>query len=177
VLIFTSVAGWLASSAAQIIGIAANKSYTKEQKKFMLHQESADALINIGSFFVITKSFKAVSSKLVSTGKIAPKAVVDLLEKNGQHHRRGTFDFDVTSVDNFDKVKNVYNGFKCFADSTAAVVGGVLSSNILTPILRNEYASHKQKQYIALQNKTPKNTTINTPRHTFSDFTHGTLSV
>ena len=36
VLIFTSVAGWIASSAAQILGIATSKNYTKEQKRIQI---------------------------------------------------------------------------------------------------------------------------------------------
>ena len=34
-LIWTTIAGWIASSSAQIIGIHRNSKYSKEQKKFM----------------------------------------------------------------------------------------------------------------------------------------------
>ena len=56
IIILTSVAGWLASSAAQLFGIAINKDYSTKEKKFMLSQEGADALINIVSYFLFTKS-------------------------------------------------------------------------------------------------------------------------
>lgn len=158
-LIFTSVAGWIASSAAQIIGIAVNDKYTKEQKRFMLPQEMADAAINIGSFLLFTTSLKALSSKLVSTGKLAPKKVVEFLSNKGMLSQRGKFKFDVTMVDGFNEIRSSYNGFKNFSDSTAAVVGGIISSNIVTPILRNEYASYKHNKYLA---KT-KNFGLSTP--------------
>ena len=148
VLIFTSVAGWLASSAAQIIGIAVNDKYTKDQKKFMLPQEMADAAINIGSFLLFTTSLKALSSKLVSTGKLAPKKVVQFLKDSGLEKQRGKFNFDVTLADGFHEVRQCYTGFKNFSDSAAAVIGGIISSNIVTPYLRNEYASYKHNKYL-----------------------------
>ena len=148
VLIFTSVAGWLASSAAQIIGIAVNDKYTKDQKKFMLPQEMADAAINIGSFLLFTTSLKALSSKLVSTGKLAPKKVVEFLKARGLEKQRGKFNFDVTLAEGFNEVRQSYTGFKNFSDSAAAVIGGIISSNIVTPILRNEYASYKHNKYL-----------------------------
>lgn len=177
VLIFTSVAGWLASSAAQIVGIGLNKNYTKEQKKFMLPQECADALINIGSFFIVTKSLKSLSSKLVSTGKFAPKKIVDFIEANGLSNKRGDFDFDISKLKMSKELKQTYNGFKCFSDSTAAVIGGVLSSNIITPILRNNYASHRQQTYLAKNQKTDKPQVISTPRHSFNDFRTTVLNI
>jgi len=170
ILIFTSVAGWIASSAAQIFGIATNKNYTKEQKKFMLSQEAADAMINIGSFFAITKSLTKLSSKLVSTAKIAPKQVVNFLKSKNLLSSRGKFDFNVTEVPGFRNVRPIYNGFKCFADSAAAVTGGIISSNIVTPLLRNEYASHRQNDYLSKTAKPEYKPAISTPRHTFDDF-------
>lgn len=177
VLIFTSVAGWIASSAAQIVGIGLNKNYTKEQKKFMLPQECADAFINIGSFFIVTKSLKSLSSKLVSSGKLAPKKIVEFLESKQLSHKRGDFDFDISQLKMPKDIKSTYNGFKCFADSTAAVIGGVLSSNIITPILRNNYASHRQNTYLAKNKKDEKPIVISTPRHTFNDFRKTVLSI
>lgn len=180
ILILTSVAGWLASSAAQLFGIAINKDYSKEQKKFMLFQEGADALINIGSYFAVTKSLTKLSSHLVKTGKLAPKSIVELLEKNNLSSRRGDYNFDVTAVDGFKKVRKSYNGLKCFADATAALVGGVISSNIITPILRNAYASKRQNSYIE-KNKKPNDVNTITPlypkRHTFNDFRTTVMSI
>ena len=47
IIIFTTVASWMASSAAQIYGIAVNKNYTHDQKKYMINQEVFDAITNI----------------------------------------------------------------------------------------------------------------------------------
>ena len=53
-IIWTTIAGWIASSTAQILGIYKNSKYTNEQKKFMINQELADAGMNILSYFAIT---------------------------------------------------------------------------------------------------------------------------
>lgn len=185
-LIMLSSAGWLASSVAQIIGIYFNKNYTKEQKSFMIPQEFADAVVNIGSFLLVTKSFKSLSSKMVETGKIIPKSIHTFLGEKGLLSERGKFDFNVTEVEGFHKHRQTYNNFKTMVESTAAIGGGILSSNIITPILRNKIASmrkdkvlqslSKDKQGNPVQVEQPADInpmtsgTISTKRHTFDDF-------
>lgn len=189
VLIMLSSAGWLASSVAQIIGIYFNKNYTKEQKSFMIPQEFADAIVNIGSFLLVTKSFKSLSSKMVETGKIIPKSIHTFLGEKGLLSERGKFDFNVTEVEGFHKHRQTYNNFKTMVESTAAIGGGILSSNIITPILRNKIASmRKDKVLKSLSRDKQGNSvqpvqtveqnqsnpvgsgTINTQRHSFDDF-------
>ena len=173
VLIFTSVAGWVASSGAQLIGIAKNKDYTKEQKHFLLRQESADAAANIGLFFLITKSFKKLASKMVSTGKIIPKAINNFLKERNLTSQKGRYDFDITKVDEFKSIRSDYNCFNNLAESSGAVVGGILSSNILTPILRNSFASKRHNNYSS-QNKNPYEFY---KRHTFDEFKNTAMSI
>lgn len=189
VLIMLSSAGWLASSVAQIIGIYFNKNYTKEQKSFMIPQEFADAIVNIGSFLLVTKSFKSLSSKMVETGKIIPKSIHTFLGEKGLLSERGKFDFNVTEVEGFHKHRQTYNNFKTMVESTAAIGGGILSSNIITPILRNKIASmRKDKVLKSLSRDKQGNSvqpvqtveqnqsnpvgsgTISTQRHSFDDF-------
>ena len=150
IIIFTSVAGWMASSAAQIFGISRNKNYTNEQKKYMINQETFDALTNIGLYFGITKSCTLLSSKLVSSTKIAPRSVLSFMNKKGLLKNRGNFDFDITKNIDFQHskgLKSKYDAFKCFADATAATIGGIISSNIVTPLVRNSIAAHRQNKY------------------------------
>ena len=182
VLIWTTIAGWVASSTAQIIGIARNPKYTKEQKSFMIPQEIGDALINIGSFFIITTPIKKFSSKLVKTGKIIPASIKELVIQNNRSNKLGKLDFDIMKEPYITSTaRKTFNSFNNFMSTTSAVVGGIISSNIVTPILRNKYASNKQAKNIAIfpqQNpinngKTSskvyinksENTTFNTLRH------------
>ena len=53
-LICTGVAGWTLSSIAQIGALVSNPKISKEQKNYLIPQEIADAVVNIGAFFLIT---------------------------------------------------------------------------------------------------------------------------
>jgi len=182
-LVFTSVCAWIASSAAQIFGIATNKNYSNAQKKFMISQEMADAGVNIGTYLLFTQPLVLLSSKLVSTGKLAPKEIVSFMRKTNTISRRGDWTFDVTMNDNFSSVKNTYDMFKGFTGSVAAVAGGIISSNVITPILRNKIASRRQNKYLvnkpsvempaANPATNPTKPAIKTPRHTFEEFRRG----
>lgn len=151
-LIMTGVAGWGLSSLAQICGIALNKKIPKEQKSFLIPQEIADAIVNVGSFFLITQSAKLITSKLFSTGKWAPKAVREFLNKNKElySNKIGKLDFDLDEVLKTNKTfpKNEYYACKNFYTSVATVGAGILSSNIVTPLVRNYGASKMQKSYL-----------------------------
>ena len=149
IIIFTTVAGWMASSAAQVYGIATNKNYTHEQKKYMINQEVWDAITNIGLYFGITKSLTWITSQMVKSAKLAPKSIVDFMRRTGIAQNRGVFGFDVTQARGFEQagLRGTYDAFKCFADATAATIGGVISSNIITPVVRNHIAAHRQNQY------------------------------
>lgn len=144
ILIFLSAGGWLASSLAQVAGIYLNKNYTKEQKSFMIPQELADAAVNIGAFLLVTKSLKSLTTKMVETGKLTPRSIQKFLGEKGLLSERGKFDFNVTEVEGFQRYRQTYNNFKTVAESTAAIVGGVLSSNIITPVLRNKIAAKRK---------------------------------
>src|SRR5574344_883481 len=191
-LIHTSIAGWIASSAAQILGIALNKKYTNEQKSFMIPQEMADAAVNIGSFFVITSSIKSLASKMVSTGKFLPKKVLYSIISHGDSSKIGKVSFNIPDVSYYKEIEKNYKSFRNFAEASAAVIGGVVSSNIVTPILRNHIAStQKGKMMTKIQGmpqtpvaiqSLPANKISPKPytppmNNTFSDFKHRALSV
>ena len=154
-LIWTGVASWSLSSLAQISAVLINPKISNEQKSFLVPQELADAAVNIGSFFLITQMAKKSMSKLFSTGKLAPKSVRAYLKKHKDLYAKkvGKLDFDLDEVLKQDKLfpKDQYWACKNFATTVATVGAGILSSNIITPIVRNEMASTMQKNYINTQ--------------------------
>lgn len=157
-LIWTTIAGWVASSGAQILGILRNSKYTKEQKNFMIHQEIGDAAINIGSFFILTTPLKKLASKLVKTGRFTTFAIKRPIRKHGDIKKLGNVDFDIKKLPYFSsELEKPFNSFNNFMGTSAAVIGSILSSNILTPILRNRYASNCQakKKELFSQSKYP----------------------
>lgn len=98
----TAAAGWILASAAQTLGLIANKNITKEEKRFLVPQEILD-----GTFNILT--YVGISATLMK----------------GAKHLAGK---------NFPNQPKVVEG----ANTLAAIAGGIISSNIITPILRNK---------------------------------------
>lgn len=158
-LIWTGVAGWTLSSLAQVGAVLCNNKISSEKKSFLVPQELADAAVNIGSFFLITQAAKKTVSKLFSTGKFAPQKVRAYLDKNKDLYAKkiGKLDFDLDEVlkKNQDFPKDEYYACKNFGTTLATVGAGIVSSNIVTPIIRNNMASKMQKNYIAQKQNNP----------------------
>ncbi len=150
-LVHTGVLGWVLSSLAQVSAIVFNDKISTEQKSFLIPQEIADAGVNILSFYLITSSFKRVASKLVKTGKLSTKPIREFLSKNGLNSPKyiGNRKFNIENLANFQDIKSEYRPFKNGVDVVASTVGSIISCNIVTPVLRNEYAAKKQKQALA----------------------------
>ncbi len=151
-LIHTGTIGWLMSSAAQIFAIIINDKIPKEQKMFLIPQEFMDACVNILSFYLVTRSFTGVADKLVKTGKWIPNSLKRALIKGGFEKKIGNFNFDISKIKLTSKPKATYNWFKGGVGVFATTIGTVISCNIITPILRNIYASHRQQKNIAKMN-------------------------
>ena len=156
-LIWTGVAGWTLSSLAQIGAILFNSKISNEQKSFLIPQETADAIINISSFFLITQVTKNVVSKMFSTGKLMPQKVRNYFEinKNKYKNKIGKLDFDIDEIAKKGALfpQEEYYACKNFGTTIATVGAGILSSNIVTPIIRNNMASRMQKNYIDMKSR------------------------
>ena len=153
-LVHTGVLGWILSSLAQVSAIVFNDKISMEQKSFLIPQEIADAGVNILSFYLITSSFKRIASKLVSTGKLTTSPIREFLQKTGINHKNnkyiGNVSFNIEKdLPNFQDIKSEYRPFKNGIDVIASVVGSIISCNLVTPVIRNQYAAKKQKQAIA----------------------------
>lgn len=158
-LIITGVAGWTLSSLAQICGVLFNPKLSKEQKGFLVPQELADAAVNIGSFFAITRVTRRIVHKMFTTGKIAPTSVRNFINENKNilKDKIGKLDFNL--LDEAVKINKPfpeveYHACKDFGTTLATVCAGVVASNIVTPNIRNVMASNMQKSYIK-NNQTP----------------------
>lgn len=148
-LVHTGTLGWILSSLAQVGAVVFNDKISPEQKTFLIPQEIADAAVNILSFYALTYSLKCFGAKLVSTGKLRTKRIRNFLERNELMNKVGKLDFDVAKQDNFSPLADHYKSFKNGVDVVTSTIGSIISCNILTPILRNQYASKKQKKALA----------------------------
>ena len=151
-LIWTGVAGWALSSLAQIGAVMFNPKISKEQKSFLVPQEFMDAVVNIGSFFLVTQAAKKMIAKMASTGKVAPAKVRQYLNKHKDLYadKVGKIDFDLDEVlkKSADFPKDSYYTYKNFITTVGTVGASVLSSNIITPVVRNYMASDVQKNLL-----------------------------
>lgn len=80
-LVHMGAAGWILSSAAQISMLAFDKKIDKKQKKFLIPQEGADALVNCGMYYTICALIKSGSDHIVEKGKMITDEVVNALLK------------------------------------------------------------------------------------------------
>lgn len=161
-LIWTGVAGWTLSSLAQIGAVLFNSKISDEKKSFLIPQELADAIVNIGGFFLITQFTKNLTGKLFSTGKFAPKKVLNYLEKNNliSKHKIGKLD---TNLDLLLKkapknIENEYFACKDFGKTVATIGAGIFATNIVTPVIRNNMAAKIQKNYMDAKKTTSQPT-------------------
>ena len=151
-LVITGTIGWGLSSLAQVGAVLFNPRIKKEQKGFLVPQALLDAAVNIGCFFAITQSAKKIISKLASTGKIAPTSVRAFLNKNkdlyGDKVGKLSLDLDEVIKQNPKFPKESYYTYKNYVTTMGTIGASILSSNIVTPILRNSMASDMQKKYL-----------------------------
>ncbi len=152
-LVHTGVIGWALSSMAQVFAIVLNDKIPKKQKLFLIPQEIADACVNIMSFYVITQSCKAIALKVVNSGRWLPSSVKNFLTEKGVKDV-GKKSFDVLKHGNLtEELASDFNEFRNGIDVIATTAGSILSCNIVTPVIRNQIAAHRQKTSLSKMNE------------------------
>jgi len=138
-LFITAALGWVLASAAQTFGLIHNKELTKEDKKFLIPQELADGTANIAMYALVTTNLMKGAEKICKPGKNG-KPFINLKDSTGQ-----ILDYS-TNMELYAKTgRNLKTG--------AAILGGIISTCILTPIVRNAFAAYMKKRSEA---KTPE---------------------
>jgi hypothetical protein len=112
-------------------------------------------------FFLITLLAQRSVAKLFSTGKFAPEKVRAYMKKFPEKYANNVgkvgFDLDKAFANDSNFPKEAYYICKNFYTALATVSAGVVSSNIVTPIVRNNMASKMQKNLMASnEHATPK---------------------
>lgn len=161
-LLYTGTIGWILSSLGQLFAITINDKIPNNQKKFLIPQEMADAAINIASFFALTLSVTKFGEHLVKSGKLSTPKIREHLAKLGLDAKVGTKKFDITGLPEMKELDPKFNkefqgDYYKFADGVSFVsstVGSIISCNIITPILRNKFASARQKEAIEREKRT-----------------------
>ena len=89
-MVFAGTMGWALSCLSQLGAVIFNEKLTVKDKKFLIPQEIADGVLNVGLFFVITQGLYAKVDKMVNSGKIMFSEMKKPLEKElaKRKHRR-----------------------------------------------------------------------------------------
>ncbi len=120
----TAAIGWLLASLANMCGAMFNKKIDPKDKKYLIPQEMADGITNVGLFYLLTNTMIKGSKKVFEKG--IDSGFIQGITKNSE-------DF-----------KTVKGGIGV----VASLAGAVFCSNVLTPLVRNAYAANRQKKYL-----------------------------
>lgn len=164
-LVHAGLITWATVCLSQVVAVALNKNVPSDQKKFLIPQEIADGALNIAAFYCITNSGKNIAGKLVSSGKWSTKAIRDFVANHplGKNIKMGDMSTNLSKTFRENKeFHDCYDNFKGGMDMFSAVCGAVVSSNIITPIIRNRIGAQRQKESIARE-KMQKNTALYSP--------------
>lgn len=80
-LIHLGALGWFLSAAAQIRMIVCNKDIDKKEKQFLVPQEIADGVINVGLYYTICQMIKTGTEQVLESGKIMTQRSFDTVMK------------------------------------------------------------------------------------------------
>ena len=181
-ILMTSMLGIAMSSVAQTFAILLNDKYSISQKAFMAPQELTEGCITVLSMFLITKPIQKITKQYTKMGKILSKDLIQYAEKNHLLSERGKLNFDfgesiksiINGIENSDKFirssevdkakmlaehKDAIHSFHSLEDSTSAITttaGSILSTALISPLLRNYSASYYQKINMEYYNNLPK---------------------
>ena len=152
-LVHTGSIGWILSSLAQVTAIGVNDKYSKEDKQFLIPQEIADGAVNVTLFYTLTAGCKQIAEKLFESGKVivpnTKKALQDGLKKHNIDMKTlQEYNIPVSKIMTDEQALKSFKNAKSGAAIIASLIGSVISSNIVTPIVRNYIASNFQKKSI-----------------------------
>lgn len=127
-LIHMGAIGWFLSAAAQLGMIATNKDIDKKEKRFLIPQEIADGVINVGLYYSICQGIKYIGEKLVEKGFLITQTthntVLDINRKDTnsvKNYVEGLLDefvkYDVLEKRSGNNISDFYNcAIKCLKD-------------------------------------------------------------
>ncbi len=195
-ILITSMTGIAFSCIAQTFAIFINKKYSVSQKAFMVPQELTEGVISIASMFAISKPCQKAASKIMKSGKIFTKDMATYMKKYDLIGKRGEYDFDfqksvksiISKIENSDEFiksnackqeeflaehHNIIKEFNAVSDATSAfatTAGSIMSTALISPLLRNYVASYYQQVNLNYYNKLPqerKNSFIDYKKYSF----------
>ena len=147
-LIGMGAVGFALSSMAQCFAIKINEKISPRKKKFLISQEAADGLVNIGLYLGITSGVWKISDKILKK-------------------------FGLLNVKNAGDLKQIKSGGRI----ATTMIASVIACNIITPLIRNLYAgkitAYRDKKEREFKQKYQEilNRSSNSPFKQFDNYT------
>ncbi len=150
-LIALGIVGWVFSAAAQIGMICFSKNIDKKEKKFLIPQEVADGVINIGLNVTICLAIKKLADRLLEKGvfvthrtnQLLPKfiknmtSVGEILKATNEEFQN----MNLFKKNSGTRVSNFYDGWIKILEGK----GGDISKNIMEIITKKGIDQNKDK--------------------------------
>jgi len=153
-LLHAGAIGWILSSLAQTVALAVNDKIDSNKKKFLIPQEIADGIVNVGLFYTLTSSITALSKKLINHGKIKfdeSETAEKLLNiPKGTNLQELIIPKEGLNAQQLETLKN-FNGKVVGIAAMVSLGVQIVACNILTPILRNKYGAYRHQKFIKEQ--------------------------
>lgn len=157
-LIHMGAIGWFLSAAAQLGMIATNKDIDKKEKRFLIPQEIADGVINVGLYYSICQGIKHIGEKLVEKGTIITKTTHDTILGINRKETTGISNYVDGLLDEFQlqKVlkKRSGNNLSDFYDCAIKCLQNPKKYIFKENSLSNEFLSPKFKKAFKKYNTT-----------------------
>lgn len=174
-LVHMGALSWIFGAIAQVGAVISDKNIDKKKKKFILPQEAADAGANVILYYTVCDVIKKASDKVVESGKLLTKDAADAIKaikpnanswkdvfsatelksnltkllKNGE--KLELFNGQTLTKTQQDAIKNALEKVEAHKNNMgiiAAIGASVLACNIITPYVRNFFASNWQKKQL-----------------------------
>lgn len=150
-LVHTGSIGWILSSLAQISAISFNNKLSRKDKDFLIPQEITDGVVNVSLFYTLTAGCKKFSDILFESGKLivpgTKEEITKALKKNNINLKTlNEFNVPISQLIKDKEVLKKFKSTKNGAAVVASIIGSVISSNVLTPIIRNKVGAFVQKK-------------------------------
>ena len=137
-LIGMGALGFALSSMGQCFAIHINDKISKKKKDFLLLQETADGVVNIGLFLGITSGIWKLSDRILKHLGFVTQNTLDAMKNNPQ------------------KINHVVSGGRI----VTTMIASVLACNVITPLIRNRFAGkvrqHVEKRHLLQGKNTPQ---------------------
>ena len=136
-LIHLGAAGWVLSALAQILMLANNKDIDKKEKRFLIPQEIADGMVNVGLYYSICQIIKNIVDHMSENISYMTQKNNDFL-KIMKPDSRTNLEFIKGFAETFrnygiSKVKKQRQNMSAFLDGTLNYLKGVNIPDNFTP--------------------------------------------